>query len=458
MLITDLNPSEGIGASGWMVEMDDFRILMDAGINPKLIGHASLPLFDKVKDEHVDAIAITHCHHDHVGSLPVALKHFPQANVMMTELSYFIVERVLHNSVNVMHRQREEIGVKEYPFFSHRELDEMAHLFQGYRYNREIEWTNPGNNRKGKQSPTLEFFDAGHALGSAGIMLRSSRETLFYSGDVCFQDQTILKGARFDDVSADVLILETTRGEREVAEGQNRDTEIERLTHDILEVIEQNGCVLIPTFALGRTQEILALLALMTQKGQLKEQPIFIGGMGRVFTEIYDLQSHRAHRNHTNLQLHEALNLTVLDYKKLEKIRLKGGRLFVMTAGMMNENTAAHELALRLAGQEQHAIFFVGYADPSTPAGRLRAAEPGKPFLFSASGGELTRNCRMEEYDLTAHANRDELLSFVGKVDPKVVILGHGEPASKEWFAEQIRSKYPRTKVLTTKPGEPLEC
>ena len=109
MLITDLNPSEGIGASGWMVEMDDFRILMDAGINPKLIGHASLPLFDKVKDEHVDAIAITHCHHDHVGSLPVALKHFPQANVMMTELSYFIVERVLHNSVNVMHRQREEI-------------------------------------------------------------------------------------------------------------------------------------------------------------------------------------------------------------------------------------------------------------------------------------------------------------------------------------------------------------
>ncbi len=133
-----------------MVEMDDFRILMDAGINPKLIGHASLPLFDKVKDEHVDAIAITHCHHDHVGSLPVALKHFPQANVMMTELSYFIVERVLHNSVNVMHRQREEIGVKEYPFFSHRELDEMAHIFQGYRYNREIEWTNPGKNRKGK--------------------------------------------------------------------------------------------------------------------------------------------------------------------------------------------------------------------------------------------------------------------------------------------------------------------
>jgi len=129
-----------------------------------------------------------------------------------------------------------------------------------------------------------------------------------------------------------------------------------------------------------------------------------------------------------------------------------------MTAGMMNENTAAHELTLRLAGEEQHAIFFVGYADPSTPAGRLRAAEPGKPFLFSASGGELTRRCRMEEYDLTAHANREELLDFVGTVNPKVVILGHGEPASKAWFSEQIQSKYPRTKVLVTEPGKPLSC
>ena len=65
-----------------------------------------------------------------------------------------------------------------------------------------------------RPSPTLEFYDAGHTLGSAGTMLRPDHETLFYSGDVCFQDQTILRGARFGDVQADVLILETTRGKR----------------------------------------------------------------------------------------------------------------------------------------------------------------------------------------------------------------------------------------------------
>ena len=454
MNIIDLNPADGIGASAWMVEMADHRILLDAGINPKLEGLAAMPMYDRVKDLEVDAIALTHCHHDHVGSLPVAMRYFPTAHVLMTELSYFLVERILHNSVNVMKRQREELGIREYPLFSHRELDEIAHIFQGYRYNKEIEWASPALGHPQRPSPTLEFYDAGHTLGSAGIMLRSDHETLFYSGDVCFQDQTILRGARFGDVQADVLILETTRGERATPEGMTRQTELDRLKKDLQEVLKNNGSVLIPTFALGRTQEILAMLALMTREGSLRQQPIFIGGMGRVFTEIYDLQAHRTHRNHSNMQLHEALNLTVLDYKQMQNMKLRGGRLFVLTAGMMNENTAAHELALRMAGQEEHAIFFVGYADPSTPAGRLRAAKEGEPFLFSASGGELTRKCRMEEYDLTAHANREELLEFVGTVSPKTVILGHGDPGAKAWFAEQIQATYPRVTVVCPTPGE----
>jgi Cft2 family RNA processing exonuclease len=64
----------------------------------------------------------------------------------------------------------------------------------------------------------------------------------------------------------------------------------------------------------------------------------------------------------------------------------------------------------------------------------------------------------MEEYDLTAHANRDELLEFVGSVDPKVVVLGHGEPESKAWFADQIKTKHPKIKVVITDPGKPVEC
>ncbi len=437
MRITNLNPGAAIGASAWFVELEGHRLLMDAGIDPKSEGRESLPRYDLVKGEELDAIAISHCHHDHVGSLPVALRYFPQAHVLMSELSYFLVERVLHNSVNVMKRQRDELGIREYPLFSHDEVDDIAPRFEGFKYNREIDWAAFHKTRAGFLSPTLEFYDAGHALGSAGLMVRGQRETLFYTGDVCFHDQTLLRSARFEDVQARVLLMETTRGNRDLPPGVTRQTEIARLRQAIVHALAAKRSILIPTFALGRTQEILALLALMVGERQLKPQPIFIGGLGRVFTEIYDLESHRAHRQYPNLQLHEALNLVVLEQGQADKMKLGGGRIFVMTAGMMSENTPAHDLAARMAGDEHQAIFFVGYTDPDTPGGRLRAARKGETVLFSPMAGKVTRRCQIEDFDLTAHANRRDMLDFVSQVEPRVVLLTHGDQDSRDWFEKQ---------------------
>jgi Cft2 family RNA processing exonuclease len=280
---------------------------------------------------------------------------------------------------------------------------------------------------------------------------------VFFTGDVCFHDQTILKSARFEDVKADVLIMETTRGNRALPPGFSRESELERLSQAIQRALERKGSILMPTFALGRTQEILAMLALMMRAGKLKKQPVYIGGLGRVFTEIYDLESHRTHRQYPNLQLREALNLVVLEHGQAEKMKLTGGRLFVITAGMMSENTAAHNLALRMIGDPTQAIFFVGYADPDTPGGRLKAAKQGETFVFSPSGGEVTRLCEVGEFDLTAHANRDDLLDLVGRVDPRTVLLGHGDADSRSWFEDQIRTRHPKMKVIQPKPGEKVE-
>jgi len=451
--ITNLNPDTDIGASAWLVEVDGHRILLDAGMHPKREGRDGLPLFGKAGNVEVDAIAISHCHHDHVGALPVACRHFPKAHVLMSELSYFLVERVLHNSVNVMTRQRDELGIREYPLYTHDEVDDIAPVFQGFRYNREVEWAAFHKTRAGFASPTLEFFDAGHTLGSAGLLVRGKKETLFYTGDVCFHDQTILRAARFEDVKADVMILETTRGNRAVPSDFSREGEIERLTAAIQHALKRKGCVLIPSFALGRTQEILALLALLMRAGKLKPQAVYIGGLGRVFTEIYDLEAHRTHRQHTNLQLHEALELIVLEQGQAEKMKLGGGRIFVITAGMMSENTAAHNLAARMIGDERQSIFFVGYADPDTPGGRLKAAKPGETFVFSPSAGQVTRQCEVLDFDLTAHANRGDLLDFVGRVSPRAILLGHGSEDSRRWFEEQIRAGHPKIKIIQPQPA-----
>jgi len=456
--ILNLNPDPDIGASSWLVELDDHRILLDAGMHPKLEGREALPKFGRAGTHDVDAIAISHCHHDHVGALPVAVRNFPKAHVLMTELSYLLVERVLHNSVNVMTHQRDELGIRDYPLYTHDEVDDIAPFFQGFKYNREVAWTAYQKSRTGLPSPTLEFFDAGHTLGSAGILLRGTKETLFYTGDVCFHDQTILRSARFEDVKADVMIMETTRGNREIPAGFSRETEVERLTAAIQAAQKKKLCVMIPAFALGRTQEVLALLALLMREGKLKQQPVYIGGLGRVFTEIYDIEAHRTHRQHTGLQLNEALQLIVLEKGAAETMKLTGGKIFVITAGMMSENTAAHDLAARMIGDERQNIFFVGYADPDSPAGRLKAARMGETFVFSPRAGRVTKNCDMQDFDLTAHANRADLLEFVGRVSPRAILLGHGDDSARGWFAEQIRTRWPKIKIFQPQPLKPVSC
>jgi Cft2 family RNA processing exonuclease len=458
MRITNLNPDSDIGASAWLVDLKDNRILLDAGMHPKREGRAALPLYSLADGAEVDAIAISHCHHDHVGSLPVAMRYFPTAHVLMTELSHCLAGRVLHNSVNVMIRQREEYGVREYPLFTHNEVEGNEEQFQAFKYNREVEWGSFRKTRAGLPSPALEFFDAGHTLGSAGILVCGKSETLFYTGDVCFHDQTILRSACFDGLKADVLIMETTRGNRVAPAGFSREAEIQRLTESIQAVLARRGSVLMPAFALGRTQEILAQLNLMMKAGKIPRQPIYIGGLGRVFTETYDQKAYLTRRHLANLTLSKELQLIVLEKEELETIKLGGARIFVLTAGMLTECTPAHDLAVRMLADERQAIFFVGYADPGTPGGRLKASKPGETFIFSPSAGELTRHCEVQEFDLTAHASREALLDFACALSPRAILLGHGEADSRQWFEDQFRARQPQIKVIQPAPGIAVEA
>ncbi len=457
MLITNLNPDSDIGASSWLIELDDARLLMDAGMHPKREGRAALPLYKLLRGKDLDAVAISHCHHDHIGSLPLAGRHSRACRILMTELSSYLAGRVLHNSVNVMQRQREARGIREYPLFTHDQVEENEALFEAWKYHRPIEWASDSRSRPSRFQPTLEFFDAGHALGSAGLLVRGQSQTVFFTGDVCFHDQTLLKSAKFDGLHADILIMETTRGNRVPPPGFTREKEIQRLAAAIQKVLARRGSVLIPAFALGRTQEILAELALMMRAGHLPRQPIYVGGLGRVFTEIYDQKAHLADRHWPDLQLTEELQPIVLEKDELDSIKLGAGRIFVLTAGMLTEMTPAHDLAVRMLSDPRQAIFFVGYADPDTPGGRLKASKPGQPFIFSASAGEVTRRCELQDFDLTAHANRDALLDFAGQVSPKTILLGHGEQSSRQWFEEQLRARHPNIRIIQPAPGLVVE-
>src|SRR4029077_17266507 len=193
-------------------------------------------------------------------TLALAMRRFPLARVFMTEATAEVGRVLLHNSVNVMTRKREEIGEMQYHLFTHREIDRASQRWRRCPMRQRISVAGERAAEREKDTVTFEFFDAGHVLGSTGVMLRGEGQTVFYTGDVNFDDQTIMQAAPFPEEKPDVLIMECTRGDHAKPEGWTRVGEEQRLAAALAAAFERDACVLIPVFALGKTQKIPAMI------------------------------------------------------------------------------------------------------------------------------------------------------------------------------------------------------
>src|SRR5205085_12025513 len=129
MKFTNLTRRTEIGANSYYLELDGHRLVLDCGMHPRFEGEEALPNFRSLPDQ-VEAILISHAHQDHIGTLPVLMRRHPEARVFMPEATAAIGDALLHNSVNVMTRQREELGVTLYPLFTHRETERATDLWQ----------------------------------------------------------------------------------------------------------------------------------------------------------------------------------------------------------------------------------------------------------------------------------------------------------------------------------------
>src|SRR5207249_2432685 len=185
--------------------------LLDGGMHPKNTGEEALPHFKAIADRGIEAILISHAHQDHIGTLPVAMRRLPRARVFMTEATAEIGSVLLHNSVNVMTRQREEVGTTKYPLFTHRETDRAADRWQSCTLRQAYTLAGERAPDADGAAVTFEFFDAGHVPGSTGILIRAEGRALFYTGDVNFDDQTIAQAAVFPEEKIDILVMECTR-------------------------------------------------------------------------------------------------------------------------------------------------------------------------------------------------------------------------------------------------------
>ena len=452
---TNLTRRVEIGANCYCLELAGKRIVLDSGLHPRFDGEAALPQLNLIKDQHVDAIVLSHAHQDHVGSLPVLMRHHPDAPVFMTEATRMLSDVMLHNSVNVMLKKRDD-GVSSYPLFTHREADTITKRWRVAPLHTRFDLTGERLRVDEEADVSLEFFDAGHILGSAGTLIRADGRKIFYTGDVQFDDQTIMQGARFPEEPLDVLIIETTRGDRATPEGFTRAGEELRLAKAIQAAFDRGAGILIPVFALGKTQELLAMFHDFRRRGMFHPCPIYIGGLGTKLTEIYDKLAGQTPRQKPDLQVLDAVAPFTMAGKTADSTPLKPGRIYAISSGMMTEKTLSNSFARQVLSDRQHSLFFVGYADPESPAGRIRKAEHGDTVQLSPEFPTQPLECEVQQFNFTAHASRESLRAYVNKARPKKIILVHGDLPAIEWFRAALSADLPESEILTPTPGQPV--
>lgn len=456
MLLTNLTRANEIGANSYRLDFgEDGRVVLDAGMHPRLDGLDALPDLSLLPVDSIDAIFVTHAHHDHTGAVPVLTREQPKARIFMSEGTYYLADPLLHNSVEIMLKQRMDKGIVEYPLFTHKELDLQIRKWQACGLQRA--WSLKGYPDAEDEPLSFTFHDAGHILGSVGIEFNHRGRRILYSGDVNFSDQTLMQAADFPRSGIDTLIMETTRGAHPTPEGFGRDGVIRQLEEAINGVIHQGGAVLIPVFALGKTQEALAILHFLQLEGRLPRTPIYIGGLGRSFSAIYDKLSHTTPRAHPNLQLLRQIQPEVMDGRRARESRPKKGHIYLISSGMMTEKTLSNLFAQHFLTQERYGIFFIGYSDPQSPAGRLRATSRGENVIINPSVGEQPVKCKVDYFDLTAHAKREDILNYILEVNPRVCVLVHGDPPALEWFQHELQNRRPDMRVVIPKPGIEME-
>ena len=456
MKFINLTRRTEIGANCYYLGAGGQGVVLDCGMHPKEEGEMALPLLATLAGRPVDALLLSHAHLDHIGSLPVLMRQQPQARVFMTEPTAAIGDALLHNSVNVMTREREEVGVI-YPLFTHRETeratDRWQHCPLGQPFTVDGERSRPRPN----DELSFEYCEAGHVLGAAGILLRAEGRTVFYTGDVNFDDQTLTKGAVFPESGIDVLIIETTRGDSPLPESFSREAEEGRFAEAIGRAFARGGCVLVPVFALGKTQEVLTMLYKFKRTKMIADVPIYIGGLSSKMTEIYDRRANHTARVWPRLQLFPEVGPFVLNGKTIADAPARPGRIYALSSGMMTPKTLSNIFARRILERPEHSIFFVGYADPESPAGVLRSSQPNELVSLDEEEPAQSLRCRLEQFQFSAHASRESILEYIKKVAPKKVVLVHGDVPAVEWVRAAVAAALPGSEIIVPAPGVEIE-
>lgn len=440
-----------IGANSYFLRFGNREFILDCGMHPLKTGWEAIPALSAIEARSPDYLLISHAHQDHISSLPYVVKQFPYLRVLMTPQTLQLSRLTLHNSVSILKSQIQPED--HFKVYSHEEIDLLLKMSGEIRYGEKTLLHGYGADEEDIVTATL--FDAGHILGSAGILLESGNHSIFYSGDVNFSDQAYHAGALFPNCKVDTIILESTLGASNSQELRAWNDEAAHFSSSANNIFSGGGSILIPVFALGKMQEILSMIWQQMSAGKLANVPLYTGGLGRKISQLYDNYRYTINVKDTGFVLSNIPQNNLYELNDPETL-FKEPCIVLASSGMVMPGTKSYQLAEIFLRRNSSAIFTVGYMEESTPGFKIANAQKGDKIRLTEFSELLEVQCTIQKFRFSAHAKREDLLALVDRMQPSRIFLVHGQEESVNSLGAEILKKHPNCKVHKTQNCMPI--
>ena len=445
--------ADEIGASSTLIEIEGTHILVDAGIRMGPDEDSQLPDFPEFDEiRMLDAVLLTHVHTDHTAALPV-LETNLSANVKTycTPPTKAITRVLLEDSARRMCREEREKG--KHPRYTR---DDVTAALKRMEL---VSWLKPVSV---SNSVKATWIPAGHILGAAMIYIEGESESILITGDVSITEQLTVPGVKVPGwCKPDVMVMESTYGDR--LHEVSREQEAKRLVEDVAKVIEAGDQVLIPAFAVGRSQEVILILKRAMECKQIPKFPVYVDGMVQQVNNIYSRFSvelprefQRKVEQGEDLFYSDVVEKVECDNKR-ESILREGPCCIVASSGMLIGGKSSF-YAARLASDPKNLIAITGHQAPGTPGEALwdwaKAGRPPDQMWQLKDQDPVRMRCQVGKYTLSAHADSKELAALVEKVKPHRLLLVHGEAEARGELFKSVRKKSPYIGVKLPENGK----
>lgn len=456
MKLTFHGAAQTVTGSMHLVESKGERILLDCGLYQGRRKEA-----ERINRElpfparSINAVVLSHAHIDHSGNLPTLVKHGFHGPIYTNPATIDLCDSMLRDTAHIAEsdarfvnkKHRDEAPVE--PLYTLEDVEATLPLFEPVRY------------RKPRSIPgglTLETFDAGHMLGSSAVLLSDGKTRLVFSGDVGRPGLPIIRDPEALP-PADYLIMESTYGSRLHPKQSEAAPDLEAIVN---RTIHRGGKVIIPAFAVGRTQQIVLILHQLINAGRIPNVPVYVDSplavnVTKVFrdhTECFDQETAAFLRNHEDPFGFQRLQYVreASESKKLNDI--KTPMIVISASGMCEAGRILHHLRNNVH-DSRNTILLAGYQAESTLGRKLKDGWKdvrifGFPEHVNAEVASLE--------ELSGHADSAELLDWMAPITPtlKKVFLVHGEPAESMVLAASIKDRF-QLEAIPVERGQSFE-